>query len=134
MIDSPTTPKFKSVAPYFMTADLSVSVDYYHEVLGFNRADLLGDPPIFAMPARDGFIIMLKQAEVDSRVYTNKDQQGTWDAYIWVDDVAALYSEYQGNGAIMEYELRVQAEHGMKEFAVRDPDDHVIAFGQNYTP
>lgn len=51
-----------------------------------------------------------------------------WDAYFWVDDVDAIYAEFQASGAIIDYSLYV-APHGVKEFGVQD-FDHDIAFGQ----
>lgn len=33
---------------------------------------------------------------------------------------------------MIEYEPCIQGEYDMKEFAVRDPDGHVIAFGQHH--
>ena len=33
---------------------------------------------------------------------------------------------------MIEYESYIQDEYDMKEFAVRDPDGHVIAFGQHH--
>ena len=34
------------------------------------------------------------------------------------------------NGAIIDYEPRIQHEYGMKEFAIQDLDGYIIAFGQ----
>ena len=119
-------------APYFVVRDLLKSVDYYHEALGFERPKLWGDPPEFAMPKRDGFIFMLKQADDGQTITTNRDQNGYWDAYVWVTDVEGLFGEFRENGAEIDYEPKVMSDYDMVEFAIKDPDGYVIAFGQHH--
>ena len=124
--------QFRGTAPYFVVRNLKESLAYYHRALGFNMPKLWGDPPTFAMPSRDGFTFMLHQTREGSDVTTTPDQGGSWDAYVWINDADSLYSKFQEDGAIIEYKPCIQEEYDMKEFAVRDPDGHVIAFGQHY--
>ena len=124
--------QFKGTAPYFTVRNLQESLDYYHRALGFTMPKLWGEPPTFAMPAREGFVFMLKQAEADDTVPPSRDQGGFWDAYIWINDADARFAECRDNGAVIEYEPCIQDEYDMKEFAVRDPDGRVIAFGQHH--
>jgi uncharacterized glyoxalase superfamily protein PhnB len=125
-------PQIRGTAPYFLVKDIHASVDYYHRVLGFTRPKLWGDPPSFAMPCRDGFIVMLKQAEAGMTILPNGSQRGCWDAYFWIEDADALFNEMKANGAVIEYEPCFQDEYDMKELAVRDPDGHILAFGQHW--
>jgi catechol 2,3-dioxygenase-like lactoylglutathione lyase family enzyme len=118
-------------APYFVVQDLGKSLDFYCDTLGFERPRLWGDPPEFAMPNRDGFIFMLKQAQSEAAVAPNRNHGGYWDAYVWVVDTDALFAEFKAEGARFDYELCIQEEYGNKEFAVLDPDGYSIAFGQN---
>ena len=118
-------------APYFMVRDLGQALDYYCDVLGFARPRLWGEPPTFAMPQRDGFIVMLYQAENHTQLYSNGMQDGLWDAYFWVSDAEALFAEFCARGAQVEYEPCVQ-HYEIKEFAVRDIDNHILAFGQHW--
>ena len=124
--------QFKATAPFFVVRNLKESVEYFHRVLGFNMPKLWGNPPTFAMPSRDGFIFMLYQADQGAELRTNRDQSGAWDAYVWINDADSLFSRFRDDGAIIEYEPCIQEDYDMKEFAVRDPDGHVIAFGQHY--
>ncbi len=118
-------------APYFVVRDLLKSVDYYHKVLGFSYPELWGEPAEFAMPSRDGFIFMLKEAESGTDITPNKKQTGTWDAYVWINDADALHAEFAANGAMIEYPPQAMHDYGMKEFAIRDVDGYVIAFGED---
>ena len=124
--------QFQATAPHFVVEDLRTSVTYFHEVLGFDLPKLWGEPPSFAMPSRDGFIFMLQQAEPGSNSTRSLGRGQIWDAYVWVNDADALFAEFSKNGAIIEYEPCIREAYDMKEFAVRDPDGHIIAFGQHY--
>jgi hypothetical protein len=44
--------------------------------------------------------------------------------------VRGLYEEIKSHGAIIAYDLVYRDEYLMNEFAVRDLDGHVLAFGQ----
>ena len=123
-------PTLTGSAPYFFIRDLDASLDYYCDVLGFTRPRLWGVPPTFAMPDRDGFIFMLKQVEDHSTITPNESRGGLWDAYVWVRNVRALHAEFEAKGAEFAYGLTHQHEYDNIEFAVRDPDGYVIAFGQ----
>ena len=114
--------QFKGVAPYFMVRNLQQSLDYYHRAFGFKMLKLWGEPPTFAMPP--------KQEEPEDIIAPSRYQGGFWDVYVWIND--ALFAECRDNGAVIEYEPCIQDEYDMKEFAVRDPDGRVIAFGQHH--
>ena len=129
---SENTKQFTGTAPFFLVNNLQESIDYYANALGFDRPKLWGDPPDFAMPSRDGFTIMLKQVKANHTVLPNAQQAAYWDAYIWITDADALFAEFKENGAIIDYEPCIQREYDMKEFAIKDPDGYVIAFGQHY--
>jgi uncharacterized glyoxalase superfamily protein PhnB len=61
----------------------------------------------------------------------NEKQGGTWDVFLWVDDVESLFGELGRKGAEVVYAPTVQP-YGMKEFAVRDPNGYVLGFGQEW--
>lgn len=134
----PDAPKkqFLASAPFLVVKDLRASVEYFHQKLGFTHPELWGDPPCFAMPSRDGFIVMLEQAPAGTEPPRNSSggRTGVWDTYIWVRNADTLFAEFGANGAIIEYEPCIREAYDMKEFAVRDLDGHIIAFGQDHKP
>jgi len=127
-IDPQIGNQFNNTAPFFCVSDFLKSVKYYHEALGFDYPKLWGEPPCFAMLSRDGLVIMLSQT--DKPIVPIQQQGGSWDVYIWINNADALFEEFKNNGATIEYEPRIRELYGMKEFAVKDPDGHVLAFGQ----
>jgi hypothetical protein len=119
------------VAPVLLVRDIVASVDFWRERVGFETDSIHGDPPNFAMPARDGVTIMLAQAPAGSdppvpnwRVLDKCNQ-----VYVWVDDANALYDELRGRGAPIDFSI-YDTPWGTREFGIQDLDDHDIAFGQ----
>ena len=95
--------RFEGSAPILRVANMSASLRYYVEVLGFQNADWGTDD--FTSVNRDGAGIYLCRG--------GQGQPGTW-VWIGVEDVQALYEEYQASGA-----------------KIRHPpaDGHVLRFG-----
>lgn len=121
-------------APVFIVKDIFASGDYYQNILGFCFDQYWGDPPIFCMPGRDGCIVMLQQATDETKIQPNhKVNEDLWDAYFWLRDADALFEEFKAKGALIEYEPCIQKAYQMKEFAVRDLDGYILAFGQDWS-
>ena len=74
---------------------------------------------------------MLKQADPGMTIVPNGSQEECWDAYFWIADADAFFAEMKASGAAIEYAPCIQV-YAMKEFAVRDPDGYILAFGQHW--
>lgn len=120
-------------APYFPVADVAATGDYYREVFGFQLEYAAGKPPEFAIYSRDGCALMFRRVTEPHRIQPMEAQGGTWDAFFWIADAQALYEELQAMGAVFAYPVTLQP-YGMKEFAARDRDGHVLGFGQAWPP
>jgi predicted enzyme related to lactoylglutathione lyase len=118
-------------APYFPVADVERTADFYERVFGFAREYVAGQPAQFAICSRDGLAVMLRRVGAPERIAPSEAQGGTWDAFFWVEDAAELHGELAGRGAEVVYPPTVQEHYQMLEFAVRDPDGHVLGFGQS---
>jgi uncharacterized glyoxalase superfamily protein PhnB len=119
------------IAPVFLVRDIEDSVAFWHDRVGFETDEIYGDPPNFAMPTRDGVTIMLAAVPHGSeppppnwRVLDKCNQ-----AYVWIDDAAALYEELQRRGAPIDFTI-YDTPWGTREFGIQDLDEHDIAFGQ----
>jgi uncharacterized glyoxalase superfamily protein PhnB len=121
--------RLTGVSPVLLVSDLDLAVAWYRDRLGFQCATY-GDPPNFATADRDEATILLALAEDAERIVPNwKIVDGTWNVYIRVDDVEAIYAEVQERGALLDYAL-YDTPYGFREFGVQDPDGHDIAIGQ----
>ncbi|MDJ0654566.1 MAG: VOC family protein [Xanthomonadales bacterium] len=120
-------------APHFFVSDIHTSVRFYVDVLGFDEPDLWGDPPAFAMPRKDGFVVMLNQA--DTMPPSPNGPRNCWDAYFWVDrELDGFSRRLLEAGADIAYGPEVQPAYGMKELAVRDPDGYMLVFAEDIDP
>jgi len=53
-----------------------------------------------------------------------------FDAYFWVDDVVAIYTQVVARGAQLLHGP-VNQGYGLREFRVQDPEGYILAFGRN---
>ena len=119
--------QFYGSAPVLYVKDLHRSLDFYCDTLGFDRPDLWGDPPDFAMPKREDMIVMLSQQKDHTLIQPKKN---IWDIYFWVRDARQLYYSFKEKGAVITQELMLKEAYKNLEFIVQDPDGYTIAFGQ----
>lgn len=121
------------INPYFLVDDVFASAEHYRDVYGFHFDQFYGQPPSFVMVRRDDIQIMLRQpigVEKTSIMQPNRRAMDhTFDAYIYVLDVDALYQELHGNGAKLLGEPHNQP-HDCREFETEDLNGYVLCFGQ----
>lgn len=123
--------KIVSSAPVFLVQDVVASANYYRDKVGFQYDQFYGEPPGFCILYRDGFCLMLSQAEDPDHVVPNHQLvKNMWDAYFWVSDADKLYEEMAESGALIDYELCDQP-YGCREFGIQDLDGYDIGFGQD---
>jgi len=117
--------KCKSVSPHFVVPDVVASAEHYRDFLGFKILSYFLDPPVFAVVARDDVVIHFGKSDNGALPSPNVTRRSIGlDAYIWVNDLDALYAELQGRGAkIIEppamrvykcYELVVEDNFGFR--------------------
>ena len=122
-------------SPLFLVTDVQKTADHYRDVLGFEYARIWGEPPCFCMSNRDGFIVMLSQVDDVSNIRTNaalSNEGDTWDAYFWCNNAHVLFEEFKSKGAEIVYEPTHQSYYDMMEFAIKDLDGYILAFGQDW--
>jgi Glyoxalase/Bleomycin resistance protein/Dioxygenase superfamily len=123
--------KLKQVAPSFVVADVMKTAEYYRDELGFTILGYFLDPPVFAMVARDGVEIHIGRIDEGKTVRVNEEARkglGT-DAYIFVDDVQALYEEFkEKNVEIVEGPVR--RVYNRIELTIKDINGFQLVFGQ----
>ena len=108
-----TKTRFEHADPILRVKDMSVSLKYYVEVLGFKNADWGDDN--FTNVGRDNAGIYLCRG--------GQGQPGTW-VWIGVEDVSVLYEEYKASGARIRGNLTNYP--WAYEMLVEDPDGHVL--------
>lgn len=115
--------RFENMTPILNVKDVSASIDYYVEKLGFELRWDWGSPPGFACVGRDAI-----------QIFLCRDAQGapgTWIA-IFVQDVDALYEDYKKSGAIIR-QKPTNFLWGAREMNVQDLDGHRLRLSSGAT-
>ena len=122
--------EFQSVTPVFAVSDISATIRWYEEQLGF-----IGDPfpenepYVFAILRRDDVEIMLQRiAGFEKQDLYNLRPGGVWDAYFRIEGVQDLFESVKDEATIVK-PLRRQP-YGNWEFEVRDPNGYVLVFSE----
>jgi catechol 2,3-dioxygenase-like lactoylglutathione lyase family enzyme len=82
----------RQIAPQFFTTDIPATLAYYKDQLGFECLGTWQDPPVYAIVARDQHAIHFRCAEPPT-ANPDKYSDELLDAYLFVEDADALYSE-----------------------------------------
>lgn len=125
-----SAPQMRGLAPVLLVSDVQKAAAYFRDALGFAIPQIWGDPPRFTIANRDGLQVMLNQVESGDVFSPNGDYDGRYDIYFWVQDADALHAEFSGKGADVVC-APSDEPYMMREFSVRDPDGHLLAFGHD---
>jgi hypothetical protein len=120
--------KIQASCPHFLVSNILAAGRYYEEKLGFTIPEYWGVPPVFAMPHRDGFVVMLNQAERLSPRPNGADE--IWDAYFWCNGVDDLYKEFCAAGANIVHGPADREQYNMREIGVCDLDGYLLVFAE----
>jgi uncharacterized glyoxalase superfamily protein PhnB len=117
----------RQIAPQFFTTDLSATLAYYKDKLGFDCLGTWSDPPVYAIVARDAQRIHFRVADAPT---PNPDKYADelLDAYLFVEDADTLYAEYIARGVEFTRALGDMPWRS-REFVVKDCDGRLLAFG-----
>jgi len=118
----------ESVAPQFTVSDVVRTAEYYRDVFGFEIRGYWGEPPVFAIVARDSVELYFNLAAPDTVPRTGR-VDGGYDAYFKVRGVEALAAALKKQGAEVIEGPEVR-EYGMVELVVRDCNGLILAFGE----
>jgi len=119
----------RRIAPQFFSMDISRTLAYYKDKLGFECVGVWQDPPTYAIVARDQHAIHFRCAEPPT-ANPDKYADELLDAYLSIDDADALYTEYAARGVEFTRELS-NTPWNWREFVVKDCDGRLLAFGAN---
>jgi len=105
----------RQIAPVFFTMDIPATLAYYTGKLGFACLGTWQDPPVYAIVARDQQVIHFRCAQPPT-ANPGKYRDELLDAYLFVEDADALYTEYAAQG--VEF-ARGTWQHAMAQAGVR---------------
>jgi catechol 2,3-dioxygenase-like lactoylglutathione lyase family enzyme/GNAT superfamily N-acetyltransferase len=112
--------KFKIAIPILYSADVSESLRFYTEVLGFDRKWDWGTPPSFGGVNKDGVEIFFCEK--------SQGNPGTWIS-LFMDQIDEFHDAIRAKGARILNPPETK-DWGLREMLVEDPDGHIIRFSQ----
>lgn len=118
--------ELKCVAPQLVVEDVVATAEYYRDVFGFKILGYFADPPVYSMVSRDGVEIHFGKAE-QTGTSNSAVRSGSFDLYIWVNDVHAVFEELSAAGADI-VEGPVKRIYESTEVVVKDTNGYVLVF------
>jgi uncharacterized glyoxalase superfamily protein PhnB len=121
-----------AMSPYFLVADVYKTAEFYRDTLGFSFEQFWGNPPDFVIVSRDDIQIMFRQIDAKSQLHkpNRKLARIAFDAYIYVNDVDALFEELKAKDAKI-LQTPIDREHDCREIEVEDCNGRILCFGQD---
>jgi uncharacterized glyoxalase superfamily protein PhnB len=124
---------FSSVIPNLIVRDIELSRAFYHDVLGFTVKQTVPDqePFVFVWLERDGVPVFLNAVhgvQEDFPDAASRQPGGTATLFFTVSEVDALHDRVAPRATVV-MPLKTQF-YGMREFAVTDPDGHILTFAE----
>ncbi|WP_235298047.1 glyoxalase superfamily protein [Portibacter marinus] len=108
-------------ASVFPCIDMQLTLDFYHDKLGFIPSYLHGNPITYAVLKREGITINLNLTSEFLEKST---------IYIFCHNVKEVYNEYTKK-EVSFFETLNTTDYGMQEFVVLDPNQNKLIFGQH---
>jgi catechol 2,3-dioxygenase-like lactoylglutathione lyase family enzyme len=126
--DLGTLHRFHGVQPVLPVSDVTRAARWFRDVLGFELDFIAGEPPSYARVKKgdgshgDPVYLRLWQCNVRDA--------GPWRGEIVIcvgNDIDGLHAAYVKRGVAI-VEPPVSHPWGLREFAIREPDGHVLRF------
>lgn len=117
---------FKRIAPQLVVSDVVKTAEYYHDVFGFKILGYFAEPPVYAIVERDGVEMHFGKNEATG-ISNAEVRSGSFDVYIWVSDIDALFEELTASGAEI-VEGPVKRVYESTEIVVRDCNGFTLVF------
>jgi uncharacterized glyoxalase superfamily protein PhnB len=129
-------PAVTRLRPMLVVNDMNETMAFWTEKLGFtvnaSMAAADGQPPFWCNLGRNDVSVMFtweaEHTHDDGEVHRSEAQLAG-SLYIDVDDVDAMADELHRLGALPSGTQPEDQPHGMREFAVEDPNGFTIYFG-----
>jgi catechol 2,3-dioxygenase-like lactoylglutathione lyase family enzyme len=136
------TPTIAGITPFFIVANVSATLSFYRDKLGF-EVTFRGPSPedeFFGIVRRDSAMIWFKAlgAIVDGKEVLvepvpnfGRELAFSWDAYLEVPDPDALAAEFASRGVLFSVPLTDRRSDGLRGFVIKDIDGYGLFFGNH---
>ncbi len=124
---------FASITPNLLVRDVAKSTAFYRDVLGFEMGETVPDkePFVFVWMKRDTVSVFLNDINAAAHDYpaaASLPAGGTAALFFVISGVDAYHAAVAPKANVI-MPLKTQF-YGMREFAITDPDGHIITFAE----
>ena len=129
----PDTVRFTAVTPNLIVRDIARSTAFYCDVLGFSIKQTVPDqaPFVFVWLEHHGVPVFLNDLTAAAHDYPDAarlPQGGSAAMFFVITGVDAYHAAVSPKANVI-MPLKTQF-YGMREFAITDPDGHIITFAE----
>jgi len=129
--DLGTRHQFHGIQPVLPVSDVTRAARYFRDMLGFEIDFVAGEPPSYARvkkghERRHGDPVYIRLWQCSGAPDTGRAWRGEIVIHVG-HDVDGLHDAYARRGVTI-IEPPVSQPWGLREFAVREPDGHVLRF------
>ena len=129
-----TKPEISGIAPLFIVKNVSATLAFYRDRLGFDITFEGPEPDdiFFGIVQRGQAMIMFKDIGVEPQPNPTRDigkGEARWDAYVYVPDPDALAAEFALRN-VEFYQPLKDTHDDLRGFEIKDADGYVLFFGR----
>jgi uncharacterized glyoxalase superfamily protein PhnB len=130
-MDAQTLPNYSAAVPVIATADVSNTVRYFEQTLGFKQQWTWGEPPVYAGIKAGGAILYITH-DPDTAAAI-KERRLAPDIFLWVNQIDQVYDQHRARNADIVEELTARP-WGVRQYVVREPNGYHIKVAESYEP
>jgi len=119
-----TLQNYSAAVPVIATADVSSTVRYFEQTLGFQQQWTWGDPPVYA-GVKAGSAILYITHDPDTAAAI-KERRLAPDVFLWVN-------QHRARNADIVEELTARP-WGVRQYVVREPNGYHLKVAESYEP
>ncbi|MGE3959507.1 MAG: VOC family protein [Vicinamibacterales bacterium] len=126
-------PHFRKLTPNLIVADVSRSIAFYADVLGFSRGMTVPDaePFVFGSVTSGSIEIFFNDRAAAAKEYPALAERPIGASGTLFIEVEGIEGYYEGVKDRVTVTVPLFTQwYGMKEFAIADPDGYVITFAE----
>lgn len=130
MVRSTSKPILTSVAAHLYVRDVSASIDFFTNKLGFATDFVYGEPLFYGQVSRDEARLALRSVDEPFFPEDIRERESLLSASITLasaDEIEQIFHDFQQSGVSFAQMLKVEPWQA-KTFIVRDPDGNLILF------
>ena len=114
---------FTSAVPVIATADVTATIHYFEQTLGFKQQWVWGDPPVYAgIRAGGALLYVTHDPDLASAI---QDRRLSPDIFLWVSDIDGVYAQHRATNAQITEALS-ERPWGVRQYVIREPNGYLL--------